>query len=173
MRKYLNNYFFHKRLRKQFESYWSLTAVLVGRSNFTIGKYAYIGSDCFINAEGGVFIGNGSVLSSKVTILSSTHDFKQPTCLPYSRGNVFDSVQIGSGVWIGYGATILPGVAISDGAIIGACSVVTKNVGTGEIIAGNPAKKIGTRDVEQIKDMVLSNSYVNKLHPRKWKRFVI
>lgn len=173
MRKYLSNYILHKRLRKQSETYWPMTAVLVGKSNFSIGKYAYVGSDCFINAEGRVFIGDGSVLSSKVTILSSTHDFKNPTCLPYSRGNNYESVEIGAGVWIGYGATILPGVTIKDGAIVGACSVVTKDVGAGEIFAGNPAKKIGSRDLNSIENMVSNSSYVNKIYPRKWKRFLV
>jgi len=49
-------------------------------------------------------------------------------------------VRIGSDVWIGGGAIILPGVTIGDGAVIGAGSVVTRNVGPGVIAAGNPAR---------------------------------
>lgn len=52
---------------------------------------------------------------------------------------------IGNDVWIGREATIMPGVTIGDGAVIGAHSVVTKNVGPYEIVAGNPAKLIRTR----------------------------
>ncbi|MDE6144954.1 MAG: sugar O-acetyltransferase, partial [Muribaculaceae bacterium] len=49
---------------------------------------------------------------------------------------------IGKNAWIGAGATILPGVTIGDNAIIGAASVVTKNVPADTIVAGNPAKFI-------------------------------
>ena len=49
-------------------------------------------------------------------------------------------VRIGSDVWIGGGAIILPGVTIGDGAVIGAGSVVTRDVGAGETVAGNPAR---------------------------------
>ena len=60
--------------------------------------------------------------------------------LPYKGDTV-----VGNDVWIGYDATIMPGVHIGDGAIIGAKSVVTKNVPAYTIVAGNPAKIIRTR----------------------------
>jgi maltose O-acetyltransferase len=49
-------------------------------------------------------------------------------------------VRIGSDVWIGGGAIILPGVTIGDGAVIGAGSVVTRDVGAGATVMGNPAR---------------------------------
>jgi maltose O-acetyltransferase len=49
-------------------------------------------------------------------------------------------VRIGSDVWIGGGAIILPGITIGDGALIGAGSVVTRDVGAGVTVAGNPAR---------------------------------
>lgn len=52
---------------------------------------------------------------------------------------------IGNDVWIGYGATILPGVTIGNGAIIGAKSVVARDVGPYEIVGGNPARIIRPR----------------------------
>ena len=54
-------------------------------------------------------------------------------------------VIIGNDVWIGFNATILSGVVVGDGAVIGACSVVTKNVQDYEIVAGNPASPIRRR----------------------------
>jgi acetyltransferase-like isoleucine patch superfamily enzyme len=56
-----------------------------------------------------------------------------------------EPVIIGNDVWIGSRVTILPGVKIGDGAIIGASAVVTKDVEPYSIVAGNPAKKIGSR----------------------------
>lgn len=52
---------------------------------------------------------------------------------------------IGNDVWIGRGATILPGVRVGDGAVIGAHAVVSRDVGPYEIVAGNPARVIRTR----------------------------
>jgi maltose O-acetyltransferase len=49
-------------------------------------------------------------------------------------------VRIGSDVWIGGGAIILPGLTIGDGAVIGAGSVVTRDVGAGQTVTGNPAR---------------------------------
>jgi virginiamycin A acetyltransferase len=67
-----------------------------------------------------------------------------------SRG---DTV-VGNDVWIGYQATILPGVRIGDGAIVGACAVVAKDVPPYGIVAGNPGRAVRTRfseeDVERL-----------------------
>ena len=64
-------------------------------------------------------------------------------------------IYIGNNVWIGDNAFILPGVSIGDGAIIGACAVVTKNVDPFSIIAGNPAKLIRFRfQSDEVRNMV-------------------
>jgi len=62
-----------------------------------------------------------------------------------SLGIIKKDTLIGNDVWIGYNSTILPGISIGDGAIIGACSVVTKNVAPYTIIGGNPAREIRKR----------------------------
>lgn len=58
-----------------------------------------------------------------------------------SRGDLV----IGSDVWLGYGATILAGLCVGDGAVVGACAVVTRDVPPYAIVAGNPAREIGRR----------------------------
>jgi acetyltransferase-like isoleucine patch superfamily enzyme len=68
--------------------------------------------------------------------------FKQPPAGKHG-------VTIGNDVWIGHNATILPGTTIGDGAVIGACSVVTKDVGAYEIVGGNPARLIRKRFCEE------------------------
>lgn len=66
------------------------------------------------------------------------------TSLPYKGDTV-----VGNDVWIGYDATIMPGVTIGDGAIIGAKAVVTKDVPPYSVVGGNPAKILKTRFDEQ------------------------
>jgi virginiamycin A acetyltransferase len=62
---------------------------------------------------------------------------------------------IGNDVWIGYGATIMPGVRIGDGAIIAAKSVVARDVEPYTIVGGNPAKEIRKRFSEsQVEDLM-------------------
>ena len=58
-------------------------------------------------------------------------------------------VRIGSGVWIGGGAILLPGVTVEDGAIIGAGSVVTRDVAAGATVAGNPARVLRSGAVKR------------------------
>lgn len=63
---------------------------------------------------------------------------------------------VGNDVWLGYGATVLPGVTIGDGAVIGACSVVSGNVAPYTIVAGNPARPIRRRFDEATIDRLLA-----------------
>ncbi|QGS51485.1 CatB-related O-acetyltransferase [Spiroplasma tabanidicola] len=66
---------------------------------------------------------------------------------------------VGNDVWIGYGATILPGIKIGNGAIIGAKTVVSKDVDPYTVVAGNPCKVIKTR---------FDNETIKKLQDLKW-----
>ena len=76
------------------------------------------------------------------------------TAMPDSWPNKGDTI-IGNDVWIGYNATIMPGIKIGDGAIIGAQSVVTRNVEPYSIVGGNPAREIRKRfDESVIKELL-------------------
>src|SRR5262249_48779514 len=59
--------------------------------------------------------------------------------IPGLKGPLKGDTVIGNDVWIGYGAIIMPGVTVGDGAIVAACSVVTKDVPAYSIVGGNPA----------------------------------
>jgi acetyltransferase-like isoleucine patch superfamily enzyme len=76
----------------------------------------------------------------------------------YSKGDII----IGNDVWIGYGATILSGVSIGDGAVIGAMSVVAKNVAPCSIVLGNPAKKIKDRFTQDVLEKYLESEWWGK-----------
>ena len=69
---------------------------------------------------------------------------------------------VGNDVWIGQNVTILPGVHIGDGAIIGLNSVVTKDVPPYTIVAGNPAKIVRKRFDDELIDLLLKLKWWNK-----------
>jgi len=83
---------------------------------------------------GGITVGDGVQIGPHVTIVTDNHDFVNRNILK-CRG-----VRIGSNVWIGAGAAIMPGVTIGDNAVIAGGSVVTRNVEANTIAGGNPAK---------------------------------
>lgn len=89
-----------------------------------------------------IVIGDHCALGPRVRILSATHDYHRLD-LP----DLAASVTIGHHVWIGGGATILPGVTIGNGAVVAAGSVVTRDVAPFSIVAGNPARFIKTREL--------------------------
>jgi maltose O-acetyltransferase len=83
-------------------------------------------------------IGAGTQIGTSVQILTADHPRD-----PELRKQGYESgiaVKIGKNVWIGSGAIILPGVTVGDDAIIGAGSVVTRDVPAGAIVMGNPAR---------------------------------
>ncbi len=106
--------------------------------NIHIGKNVFINSGCKFQDQGGIFIGDDTLIGHNVVIATLNHEQA-----PEKRGNLWPKpVKIGNQVWIGSNATILPGVTIGDGAIIAAGSVVTKDVKANTTVAGVPAKFI-------------------------------
>src|SRR6185503_14008475 len=96
-----------------------------------LGRYTYVGKNCYLNGQGGITIGDGTVLGPNVVILSSTHRYQQTNYLPYDQYDEFRPVTIGRGVWLGWGCMIVPGVTVGDGAIVAMGAVVTRDVMTG------------------------------------------
>ncbi|MBW2661220.1 MAG: acyltransferase [Deltaproteobacteria bacterium] len=138
------------------------TARFVYHHNISIAKYTRIGHENHLDGEGGLTIGEGTILASKVTILTSSHIYKQKDYLPYNADDELLPVNIGQGVWLGWGAMIRPGVQIGDGAVIAMGAVVAKHVPKGAVVAGNPAKIIGRRDNEWIDEIVKKQRYYLK-----------
>lgn len=96
---------------------------------------------------GQVFIGDDVLFAPKVQLYTAFH----PTD-PVFRAQLLEitrPIRIGNRVWIGGGAIVLPGVTIGDNAIIGAGSVVTKDVGSNVIAAGNPCRIIRKLDTSE------------------------
>jgi putative colanic acid biosynthesis acetyltransferase WcaF len=82
-------------------------------------------------------------VAQEAYLCTGTHDFTN-SVLPL----VTRRILIGKGVFIGARAFIMPGISIGDHAIVGSCSVVTKSVDEGIVVAGNPAGQLRTRKME-------------------------
>lgn len=112
----------------------------------TIGDFCNIGAFNHITCINKISIGNGLLTGKWVTITDNSHglcSYEDMQIPPQKRKVVSKgSVSIGDNVWIGDKATILPGVSIGNGAIIGANSVVTKDVPAYSVVGGNPARII-------------------------------
>jgi maltose O-acetyltransferase len=109
-------------------------------SKLVLGASVSINRGCIIHAGGGVSIGDDTLIGPGVVIYSQNHCFSDPSVLIRNQGYETKEVTIGKNVWIASRAIILPGVTIGDGAVIGAGSVVTKNVIPRGLVAGSPAK---------------------------------
>ena len=106
--------------------------------NIHLWKEVFINSGCKFQAQGGIYIGDKSLIGHNTVIATINHEIN-----PEMRRDLIPSrVTIGNNVWIGSGSIILPGVSIGDNSIIGAGSVVTKNIPDNCVAAGNPAKII-------------------------------
>ena len=105
-----------------------------------IGKKCFIQQCCTFFGRGGITIGDGVFIGPKCNLITINHD---PN--PNNRSATYGRpIVIEDNVWIGINSTVLPGVKIGYGAIVGAQSVVTKDVPPMTVVAGNPARIIKT-----------------------------
>jgi maltose O-acetyltransferase len=106
--------------------------------NISLGANVFLNFNCVILDVVEVAIGDGTQIGPAVQIYSADH----PRDLSVRRGGLEFGrpVRIGKNVWMGGGAIILPGITIGDNAIVGAGSVVTRDVPAGATVAGNPAR---------------------------------
>lgn len=146
-----------------------------------MGLLSYIGANCLVVGH----IGKFCSISGNVTFLTSTHPFRDfisthPVFYslkkqngitfvnrqkfnehPVKPGHKF-SINVGNDVYIGYGVTVIGPVTIGDGAIIGACSVVTCDIPEYSVAVGNPAKVIRQRFAPETIAKIKESKWWNK-----------
>lgn len=106
--------------------------------NIHIGKHVFINSGCSFQDQGGIYIDDGALIGHQVILATLNHNLNSN-----HRGDLLaGAIHIGKNVWIGAHATILPGVAIGEGAVVAAGAVVTKDVPDHTVVGGVPAKVI-------------------------------
>lgn len=115
-------------------------------ASVAVGDYVRISEQVTIDCSSKVVIGDNVWISEHSRILNHEHRIQGRQWKESKAVDVTEGLEIGEDAWIGSNVIILPQVTrIGTGAIIGAGSVVTKNVEDYDIVAGNPAKKIGQR----------------------------
>lgn len=114
--------------------------------NITIGSNVHIGVQATIYALGGLIIGDGTIIGPRLTVYSANHRFRDARAIPYDDVVLPEQVEIGENTWIGGNVILVPGVTIGEGCIVAAGSVVTKDFPPCNVIGGNPARVIDTRD---------------------------
>ena len=111
--------------------------------NIKIGENVFINSNLLAMARGGIIIEDNVQIAANVQLITNNHD-------PYDRAVLLcKPIRIKKGAWIGAGATILPGICVGEHSIVGAASVVTKDVPDYAIVVGNPAKIMKMLDPDQ------------------------
>ncbi|WP_072803509.1 acyltransferase [Rhodococcoides yunnanense] len=134
--------------------YMTVALAILRRSGVRIiGRPLWISSSVFLDnsGPGSITFGDRCVVSDAVKLL--THDFSLDR-VAEARGALPPNqelyrqapVSVGNRAFIGLGVIVMPGVVIGDDAIVGAGSVVTQSVEPGDVVAGNPAKRVTTTD---------------------------
>ncbi|MBA2609554.1 MAG: acyltransferase [Actinobacteria bacterium] len=119
---------------------------LIAPHRLVIGSRTRIARDATIDARAGVEIGPNTMIGFEAVVLSETHRFEDPDQPVRDQGMEGRPVRIGSNAWLGARVFVLPGRNVGNNAIVGASSVVTRDVDPNTIVAGNPAKLVRERD---------------------------
>ncbi|MEA3485967.1 MAG: acyltransferase, partial [Candidatus Aerophobetes bacterium] len=117
-----------------------------GNGRILINKSVYIRENVVLYGHGNIEIGEYSGLGSGVKIFTGRHYFKDKSTPIMLQGGGHRKVKIGKDVFIFASAIVLAGITIEDGAVIGAGSVVTKDIPSYSIAMGVPAEVIGKRE---------------------------
>lgn len=121
--------------------------LFVSKRRVSIGTNVYIGAFSYL--DGDISIGNDVMLANCVAIVGGDHVFRSIGVATFAAPREhWKRTTIEDNCWVGHGAIILNSVTIGQGAVVAAGSVVTRDVAPYDIVAGNPAKVLGSRFAE-------------------------
>jgi len=109
------------------------------------GRNLRINSGVFIDARGGLTIGDDVLIGPNAVIVTSEHQWDDPDRPIAEQGQRAAPVTIGDDVWVGAGAVVLPGITLAQGTVVGAGSVITRDTAPYTIVGGVPARPLGER----------------------------
>ena len=114
-----------------------------------IGAKTVLGQECTISAYRHVRIGEQCVVADRAMFIDFDHGVVEVERPIRQQGIYMRDVEVGSNVWIGYGACILRGTRVGDNSVVGTNSVVTKAVPANAVVGGVPAKLLRMRDAPE------------------------
>jgi acetyltransferase-like isoleucine patch superfamily enzyme len=114
-----------------------------------IGSKTVIGQECTFTAYQHIRIGEQCVIADRAMFIDFDHGVVEVERPIRAQGIYKRDVEVGSNVWIGYGACILRGVRIGDNSVIGTNSVVTKDVPANAVVGGIPARVLRMRETPE------------------------
>ena len=119
--------------------------VAANNATLNIGKGCKLGSYLIFNCGEDITVGEDCIFGGFCYFQSSNHGIKKDELIKY-QDHTYGKIIIGKGAWFGARVTVLPGVTIGEGSVIGANSVVTKDIPSNSIAVGIPAKVISYRN---------------------------
>ncbi len=125
------------------------TKIRCHEGEVAIGKKTVLGQECTISAYRRVRIGEQCVIADRAMFIDFDHGMVEVERPIRHQGIYTREVEVGSNVWIGYGACFLRGVRVGDNAVVGTNSVVTKDVPANGVVGGVPAKLIRMREAPE------------------------
>jgi len=126
---------------------WEYVIIRISDNKISIGENTQIGPFSVIFGGGGVKIGDNVMVAPHCVIASGNHNYKQTNKPMRFADNITKGpITIEDDVWIGVNCTITDGVTIGKGAVVGANSLVNKNIAPYDIVGGVPIKKISNRN---------------------------
>ena len=136
----------------------------------SIDDYSYIGRNCYVNSTN---IGKFCSIADNCSIGLASHNISWVSTSPvfcegknilnknfsFKKSDNYKITEIGNDVWIGIGVLVISGIKIGDGAIIGAGTIVTKDVDSYSIVVGNPGKVLRYRFTNEQKEALLKSKW--------------
>lgn len=135
-------------------------------ANMVIGNNVLINAGGYLSGEGGLQIGNFVLIGPNVNILSAGHEFGNPDIPIQKQGLTYGKIIIEDDAWIGAGSVVLQGLTIGKGAIVGAGSVVTRDVPPYAIAIGNPARIVKYRNAQEPEKPLKKTDFIKWLRIR-------
>jgi acetyltransferase-like isoleucine patch superfamily enzyme len=115
---------------------------VLGPRNLTLGRGVGVARGAVLDARGGLVVDSGALIGFDSVILTHTHGHGDVGTRVQDQGWRSNPVRVGRRAWLGCRVIVLPGCSVGNDAIVGAGSVVTREVGAGERSAGSPAKRL-------------------------------
>jgi acetyltransferase-like isoleucine patch superfamily enzyme len=133
-------------------------------AGITVGKNCFFGEYTCIRGQGGVRIGDGVYTGTQVQIAAVNHVYSDPDKFIKDQGITAEGITIEDDVWLGSNVVVVDGVTIGKGCVVGAGSVVTKNLPPYSVAVGVPARAVkDRRDADAVRKQVAEQIHYGAL----------